>query len=246
MTIEILIVFFVTLLVRLWSTLVGGGGSIMIPMLLFMGLPPAAAIATNRFSGASNMLTIIKFNQLGLVKWKLGLFLAIFSGLGAGIGSFFVLTLDNAIMEKGIGVILILSVPMLLLKGKLGLEERNVKITKLRNAGGALMMTILGAIGGFFSSTGVWFSYVFLYYYGLSFLQTAGTRKLSGAAIVLVSLSMFIPAGLVVWPIALSMFVGGGIGGWIGAKYSKQLGNKWIRNIFAVVVLGSALRILLF
>jgi uncharacterized membrane protein YfcA len=108
------------------------------------------------------------------------------------------------------------------------------------------MMTILGAIGGFFSSTGVWFSYVFLYYYGLSFLQTAGTRKLSGAAIVLVSLSMFIPAGLVVWPIALSMFVGGGIGGWIGAKYSKQLGNKWIRNIFAVVVLGSALRILLF
>ena len=81
MNTEILIVFSITFFVRMWSTLVGGGGSIMIPMLLFMGLPPAQAIATNRFSGASNILTIIKFNQLGLVKWKLGLFLAIFSGI---------------------------------------------------------------------------------------------------------------------------------------------------------------------
>ena len=246
MAVEILIVFFVTFFVRLWSTLVGGGGAIMIPMLFFMGLPPDQTIATNRLSAVSNLFTLIKFNQLGLVKWKLGLFLSIFTGIGAAFGSFLVVVADNAIMEKGIGIILLLSVVMLFFKNDAGVIERKIKITKLRNFGGAIMMTILGAIGGFFSSTGVWFSYIYLYYYGLTFLQTAATRKLSGAAIVLVSLAIFIPAGLIVWPLGIAMFVGGGIGAWISAKYSTKLGNKWIRNIFAVVVVISALKILLF
>ncbi len=243
---EVIIAFFAALLVRLLSTLVGGGGAVIIPMLLFMGLPPDQAIATNRLSGICNIFPLIKFHQDKQVRWKIGLFLAIFTSIGAVFGSFMVVTLDTNIMEKGIGIILLASVPMIFLKSKAGLIEREIKMTKLRNFGGAIIMTFLGAVGGFFSATGVWFSYVYLYYYGLTFLQTAATRKISGIAITLVSLAIFIPAGIVVWPIAVAMFIGGGIGGWVSAHYSKRLGNAWVRNLFAAVVLASALRILFF
>lgn len=243
---QMVIAFFLTFFVRLWSTLVGGGGAVTIPMLLFMGLPPDQAIATNRFSAFSNAVGLIKFHKLGQVKWKLGLFLAVFAGLGAALGSTLVLALDTAIIEKGIGVITLLSVPLVFLQRNLGVVEREVSITKLRHAGGAAVMTILGVLGGFFSSTGVWFSYVYLWYYGLTFLQTAATRKLAGVAIVTVSLSILIPAGLVSWPLAVAMFVGGGVGSWMGAHYAGKLGNVWVRNIFVLVVLGSAVKILFF
>jgi len=244
---EVLIAFLVSFIVRLFSTLASGGAGIMIPVLLFMGLAPDQAIATNRLSNLSNVFSLLKFHQYGFVKWKLGLFLAGFTAVGAAVGSFLVITLDTDILEKGIGVILLASVPMIFFGGKnLGLVEKEVQITKLRNFAGGLIMTALGIFGGFFSSTGVWFSYVYLYYYGLTFLQTTATRKISGFAIVLVSLAIFIPHGLVVWPIGLAMFAGGGLGAYIAAHYSKRIGNIWIRRVFAAVVLASAVRILFF
>ena len=246
MAIEIIFVFFLTLFVRLWSTLAGGGGAVMMPVLLFLGLPPDQVIATNRFSASSNVFALIKFHRRGLVKWRLGLFLALFAGLGAGVGSFFVLVLDSAIIERGIGVLTLLSVPMFFFKRDLGIVERNVPLTRLRHLGGAVLMTILGGLGGFFSSVGVWFSYVYLWYYGLTFLQAAATRKIAGAAMVGVSLAIFIPAGLVVWPIALSMFAGGGIVSWMSAHYAEKIGNVWVRNMFIIVVLASAIKILFF
>lgn len=218
----------------------------MISTLLFFGMSPDQAIATNRLSNLSNIFTIIKFHQLGLVKWRIGLFLVGFVAVGAAIGSLLVVSLDTDILEKGIGVLLVLSVPLLFFQKKLGMSERIIKMTKLRSIIGGFIMMILGALGGFFSSTGVWFSYFYLLYYGLTYLQTAATRKITGSAIVLTSLIIFIPNGLVDWPSGLAMFVGGGLGGWIAAHYSVKLGNAWIRNLFAVVVLGSAIKVLFF
>jgi uncharacterized protein len=243
---EMAIVFFLTLFVRLWSTLAGGGGAVLIPALLYLGLPPDHAIATNRVSGSSIIFSIFKFHQQGQVKWRIGLFLALFAGMGAIIGSFLVLTLETSIMEKGIGLILLLSTPMHFLGKKVGMQERKVRMTKIHNSIGAAMMFVLGGVGGFLSATGIWFSYVFLIHYGFTYLQTAATRKLTGMAITSVSLAMFIPAGIIRWDLGISMFVGGAIGSWISAKYSQKLGNKWIRNMFLVVVVISAIRLLFF
>ena len=243
---KVVIAFFLAFFVDLWSTLVGGGGAVIIPFLLFLGLSPQQAIATNRFSSLANVVALFKFHRQGQVKWRLGLFLAAFAGIGGALGSFLMVRLDTEIIEKGIGVILLLSVPMLFVSKKMGLEERATKMTKMRHAGGSFLVMALGAIGGFFSAMGIWFSYVYLFYYGLTFLQTAAMRKITGLAIILVSLAIFLPYGLIQWPIAVSMFAGGGLGSYISAHYSKRLGNGAIRYLFMAVVLLSAVKILFF
>ncbi|OGZ57417.1 MAG: hypothetical protein A3B96_03360 [Candidatus Spechtbacteria bacterium RIFCSPHIGHO2_02_FULL_43_15b] len=243
---DIFFVFFLTLVVRIWSTLVGGGGSITIPALLFLGLPADQAIATNRLSALSNIVSILKFHKQKQVVWGLGLFLAVFAGSGAAFGSYLVVSVDSDILEKGIGVILLLSLPMLVLSRNMGVKEKAIKLTKIKNAGGAILMLALGILGGFFSSTGIWFSYVYLIYYGLTFIQTAATRKLAGLAMVSTSLAIFIPAGIIDWTLGLSMMVGGGIGGWVSAHYAQKLGNIWIKYLFSIMVFASAVKILIF
>ena len=224
----------------------GGGAAIQIPALMFFGLPADQAIATNRFSAISNIFTILKFHKQGHVKWGIGIFLAIFAGIGAAVGSYMVTQIETDILEKGIGVILLLSVPMVFIGKDLGIRERGVKMTKVKNIIGGMIMMFLGVLGGFFSSMGVWFSYVYLVYYGMTYLQTAATRKIAGLAMISTSLVVFIPAGLIDWRLAISMLLGGAIGGWISAHYAQKLGNKWLRYIFAGVVLGSALKVLFF
>jgi len=242
----LVLTFFLSFVVHLWSTLVGGGGAIIIPTLLFLGFPPQVAIATNRVSALSSVFALFEFHKHGEVKWKIGLWLAGFAGVGGAIGSYFLLQLESDVLERGIAVIILFSLPMFLLKPKAGLKERKIKLTKIRHAGGGIMMFFLGIIGGFFSATGVWFSYVYIFYYGMTFLQTAATRKIAGMFILTFSLAILIPAGIVNWPVALSMFLGGAMGSWLSAKYSAKMGNTWIRYLFLVVMFLMAVNILLF
>lgn len=243
---KVVIAFFLSFFVDLWSTLVGGGGAVIIPFLLFLGLSPQQAIATNRFSSLANVVALFKFHRQGQVKWRLGLLLAVCAALGGAMGSFLLLRLPTETLQKGIGVMLLLSIPMLFLKKDIGLEERPTKMTKRKYAGGSLLIVFLGVIGGLFSGVGIWFSYAYLMFYRLTFLQTAAMRNMTGLAIITVSLATFIPYGLIQWPIALAMFAGGGFGSFISAHYSKRLGNGAIRYLFGAVVLLSAVKILFF
>jgi uncharacterized protein len=242
----LIIVFALSFSVHLWSTLVGGGGAIIIPALLFLGFSPQVAIATNRAGALSNVFALFQFHKHKQVKWKIGLWLAVFAGVGSAIGSILLLQLENDVLERGIAVIILLSLPMFLLKPKTGVKERKINLTKVRYAGGGIMMLFLGVIGGFFSATGVWFSYVYLFYYGMTFIQTAATRKIAGMFMLSFSLAIFIPAGIINWPVAASMFLGGGLGSWISARYANKLGNENIRYLFLFVMFVMALKLLFF
>ena len=241
----IILTFFLAFGINLFSTLVGGRGAVMVPLLMFLGFSPQTAIATNRLSALSGMAALFEFHKQGYVKWRLGLFLAVFAGIGSAIGSFFVLQLDSDILEKGIGIIILLSLPMFLLRPNAGLKERKVKLTKLKQTGGAVMMVFLGTLGGFFSTTGVWFSWVYIFYYGMTFIQRAATGKVVGLFMVSFSLVLFIPAGIINWPVAISMLIGGGLGSWVSARNAKKLGNEKIRYLFLIVMLLIAFKILL-
>src|SRR6478752_4972198 len=53
------------------DSVVGGGGLISTPALLFLGLPPAAALATNKLAGTMGVLTsTIRFVKSGKVDFR--------------------------------------------------------------------------------------------------------------------------------------------------------------------------------
>lgn len=76
------------------NSIVGGGGLITLPALLFAGLPPATAIATNKLAATlGNLTSMLTFLRAGKIDYKLigPIVPLVFIGsmLGAVTGSFY-------------------------------------------------------------------------------------------------------------------------------------------------------------
>ncbi len=244
MFIELLIIFIITFFVRVVSVMVGGGGLVLIPMLLFFGLSPSVAIATNRFGGQSNTLTLIKFHQQGLVNWRLAFKLLLPSLVGVLLGTVIVININQELFEKILGWLLIFATVITFLNRQLGVKEK-ANLTKIKLWVAAVLSILAGFLGGLFALSGLWFNYIYLYL-GLTFKQIAGTRKVVNGITGLVSTAMFIVVGLINWPIAITMFISGTAGAWLGAHIGIKISNVWIKNIFLIIAAISAIKILFF
>jgi len=240
---ELIIAFVVTFLVRIIATMTGGGGMVIIPMLIFLGLPPSEAIATNRFSSQGANVSLIKFHLAKQLKWKIAAYFLAPTALGSFLGAMTVVYIDQELFKKLLGLIILLSLPLLFYKKSIGLEE--FKFTKKRLIIGMVLAVAAGFLGGLFASTGIWYTYLYLFV-GLTMIQVAGTRKITGMISGLVSLIIFILAGLVNWPIALVMMVASILGGWVGVELGLKAGNKWVKVSFAAIVLIGAVKMVFF
>ena len=241
MTEQLILIFVVTFLVRIVSVLTGGGGLLLIPMLIFMGIPPSIAIATNRLGALGQSFSIFEFHRQKQVKWKLGLQLIIPTIIGAVAGSLIVVSIDQDLLKTLLGVIILFCIPLTLFKSKLGIVEK--KIRKLRFNIGIGLTVLAGFMGGLFASSGIWFTYLF-FFFGLTMLQTAATRKIVSFVIILSTLGIFIVNGLVHWQIGGVMLIASLLGSIIGAKIWNKKGNKVAKNLFLIVVILSALKMI--
>lgn len=240
---ELLLLFTVTILLRIITVSIGGGGMVLIPLLVFLGLSPSEAIASNRLSFLSINTALVRYHKKGLVNWRYALLLSFPAFFGGLVGGYFVTVIDQELFKKLLGFVIILSLPLLFYNKQIGVQE--FKVTKLKFCLAMILMFFAGAMGGLFASTGIWITYPFLLL-GQTMLQTAGSKKVVGTFIGLSSFSVVLFAGLVYWPYAIANFLGSGVGAWIGSGLSIKAGNEWVRKLFVILVLASAIKLLFF
>jgi len=243
MFLELSIIFVITFFVRFVGVVAGGGAIILFPLLFLFGLSPAQAVATNRVSILSLHSTLIKFSKHKQVKWKIALYLLIPALIGTISGTFLVIYIDQELFKKIIGVVLLATLPFMLLNKDLGLKEKELTKTKLII--GMILSVVAGFLSSLFGLTGIWYSYLLLFL-GLTFLQSIGTRKIIGLAQAVASLFILIPAGLVNWPIAITMLTAGLFGSWLSAFWVIKVGNKWIKFVFTLAVALFLIKVVFF
>jgi uncharacterized membrane protein YfcA len=65
-------IFAIGVLASVVGTMVGGGSLLSIPFLIFLGLPPQVAIATDRFAGlGAGVTAFFRFRAAGRIMWRL-------------------------------------------------------------------------------------------------------------------------------------------------------------------------------
>jgi uncharacterized membrane protein YfcA len=110
-TTTLILLLCIGLLAGALSGLIGiGGGIIMIPLLLLLGLSQHQAQGTSLAVLAVPVTALAAFNYYkeGYVDWKYAALIAVFFVIGGYIGSKFALQIDEKVLKKIFGFVLLL------------------------------------------------------------------------------------------------------------------------------------------
>ena len=227
------------------DAIAGGGGLIALPTQLAAGVPPSAALGTNKVQGViGTAMAATTYWRKGYVSLR-ALALAVPATFAAAfVGAFVVKQIDVSVLSVAVPVALIAIALYFLLAPRLGDDDRHARL------GWTGFVPVLCLAVGFYDGifgpgTGAFFTMGFVALFGLGVTRAAGNTKIVNLASNLGALALFIPSGDVLWPAALAMAVGQLTGGYLGALTGIRFGARLIRPLVVVVSLILAGRLLL-
>jgi len=228
------------------NTLAGSGSIISLAMLMFMGLPANVANGTNRIAILmQNIVGVSSFKKQKVFSFKEGIWLALPAIVGSVIGAGLAVEINEDMMQKTIGGLLIflffivLYKPDAWVKGQAGLIRSKPNIIQI------VIFFFIGLYGGFIQA-GVGFFLLSGLVLGAGFdLVKANAIKVF---IVLLytpfALGVFVMNGQVDYKIGLILAAGNMIGAYIAANFAVSLGAKFVRYILLAVIIFASLKFL--
>lgn len=246
---NIIIASIIYYLAGIISVSVGGTSLATIPLLIFLGMDPKTAIATNMFTLVFMSLSgVIGFRKK--IEWKHSNFIlaAVFLTIvGSWLGAKLLIAFDEKILERFLAIIICIFLPVFLFNKDIGIEEKGRKSSAPGLLVSAFSIFLLGIYGGFFSGGYMLLlSYVLILGLGLNFLQTAGTTKILNFFSSLVACIVFLVNDLIDFRVAIPLAMAIFLGGLSGSKLAIRKGNIWVRKVFIIVACLLAVKLLFF
>ena len=241
---KLLTTFLVGVFAGFIGALVGSGGLISIPFLIFLGLPPQVAIATHKFGAVGLKLgAIAKFWKTPHIQREYLLPFAILSFVAAFAGAQLLITIDRELLSRIVGVLLLLVLPLLFVKKETGITHRVT--SALQRAFGYCLYFLAEVYAAFFGGgAGTIAYYVLMTFFGFTIVEASATAMLPGLIMSIVTLIIFGLNGILHYQIGAVIFLGMLAGGWLGAHTALQKGNVWVKAVFVAVVVLSAIKLL--
>ncbi|MFC0323175.1 TSUP family transporter [Gallibacterium melopsittaci] len=230
-----LILFLLAALAGFIDAIAGGGGLITIPALLAVGLPPAAALATNKLQASggsfSASLYFVRQKAVDLRQiWKM--ILGTFTG--AMIGTVAVQSIDASVVKSLLPILVLIVGLYFLFSPKIGDQDRQQRLSFVAFAVAAAFP--IGFYDGFFGpGTGSFLCVAFVTLLGFNLAKATAHAKILNFTSNFTSLIFFILGGEVYWVLGLVMMLGGFIGARLGAKMVLTKGQKLIRPMVVMM-----------
>ena len=239
----ILILFAVGAVAAFINVNAGGGSSLTLPALIFLGLDPTVANGTNRVAILfQNISAVQSFKQEKFFEIKNSLILSALTLPGAIAGAIIAVKISNELFEKILGVIMILIIITMLLPKK-KTDKTNTDFTidwKI-----VLSMLIVGFYGAFIQ-VGVGFLLMasFQYLMKLDLIRVNMHKVFVVFVFTIPALIVFMITDNINWYYGLTLSAGNIFGGWWGAKLSVKKGEKLIKFVLIIAILIMALKLL--
>jgi uncharacterized membrane protein YfcA len=227
------------------DAIAGGGGLVTIPILISLGFPPVAALATTKVQSAiGTSIAVLTYWRQGLMSLRsLAPALAV-TLIGGFLGALAVKSVDTSLLRTIVPYLLIAIAGYFLLAPRLTDSDRHARLSF--TAFVPVMGGLLGFYDGLFGpGTGTFLTLGFVTLFGLGVTRAAGHTKAVNLASNAGALLLFVPAGDVVWPAAAAMAFGQVAGGYLGALTGIRFGARLIRPLVVAVAVILALRLLL-
>ncbi len=232
LTVEVvLFLFFVAIVAGFIDTLAGGGGLLTLPALMMSGLPPLAALATNKLQSSMGTATATIMMLRGRrVRWYHVKHLMLAAFIGSAIGTVIIQFVDAKLLSLVIPVVI--SVIGLYFLFTPVVDEKNklpkVSESRFKN----LVVPIIGMYDGIFGpGTGSFFTLAGRALRAKPFLEATAIAKTLNFSTNIASLMVFLFAGHVVWLAGLIMMVGQFIGAWLGSHCMFKIAVNYLRYL---------------
>jgi len=240
---EILILFGVGLVAGVINVMAGGGSSLTLPALIFIGLDSAAANGTNRVGILiQSIFGTLSFRREKITGLKLSLRLAVLTLPGAVLGALLAVKVGNVWFERILGLVMI-GVIISMLIPRIKYED-----TTAEGRSTWLVYPAMFAVGfyGGFIQVGVGFLIMAALYHLLKInLVFVNVHK------VFITLIFTIPALLIFmwtdnvdWIFGLTLAAGNAVGAWWAARLSVRGGERTIRYVMVVAIFIIALKLM--
>ena len=225
------------------DSIAGGGGLVMMPAMLFAGVPPLNALATNKLQSTfGTSVATWSYARKGLVEvrphgWTLA---AIF--IGAALGVLLVQRISSDGLKLIIPLFLVILAAYVLLSPRMADEDAHERISQRAYTplGG-----LLGLYDGFFGpGVGSFYTTSLVALRGFGLTRATAVTKLYNLTSNLAALLLFAISGLLWWKLGLCMAAGAMIGNYIGSHTAMRFGARVIRPLLVVISLGLTARLL--
>ena len=242
---EILAALFgVGLLAGFVDAIAGGGGLLTLPALLWAGLPPAQALATNKLqSSFGSFSAALKFTRGGEVRPRAMAVMIACTFAGSAAGAVLVQRLDPGFLRSVIPVLLIGIAAYLLVSPRAGDLDARQRIGEPAFA--LLAGTGIGFYDGFFGpGTGTFFAIAFVSLLGHNLRKATAHTKVLNATSNLAALLFFLLGGHIQWAVGLLMGAGQCLGAQLGAQLVIRNGAGLIRPMLVAASIAITAKLL--
>ena len=220
------------------DAVVGGGGLIQLPALLLVPqVAPVQALATNKLASiagtATSSLTYYRRVKPDL---RTALPMAGLALAGSFGGAAVATVLPTEVFKPIIVVALAAVAVFVAVRPKLG-AATSLRFTGRRHH---VVACALGIVIGFYDGllgpgTGAFLVIALVSVVGYDFIASSAKAKIVNFATNLGALALFVPTGVVVWGLGLSLAAANVAGSYLGSRTAIAKGTGFVRVVFLVV-----------
>jgi uncharacterized membrane protein YfcA len=224
------------------NVLAGGGSFLTLPLLIFVGLPPTVANATNRVGVLTqNVAAVWGFHRHAVLDWRWALGATAPALIGAVLGTWAALRVSDETFSRTLAVLMVL-----------------VTIWTLADRGGdpaarplvpagrwwvAASFFVIGVYGGFVQAGVGFFILAVTTAAGLDLVRGNAVKVLSVLLLAGLSLAIFAWSGQVRWGHGVALGLGNAAGALVGVRLAIAAGHRWLRIVVTATIVVFAVKL---
>lgn len=220
------------------NTLAGGGSLLTLPVLIFMGLPPNVANATNRIGIAFQALIgTAGYRSKGVSNFPFNIYLGISALIGSLIGAQIAVDIKGETFNKLLAIIMLFVVAVIVFKPKASSLQLPERLTGKYLFYAIIGFFFIGIYGGFINAGIGFIIILFLNNVNrLSLIKTNATKVSLVFIYTFGALALFAYNGKVDWSTGFVLAIGTSIGAWWSSRWSVDKGEGVIKIAMVIMV----------
>ncbi|MFV1986088.1 MAG: sulfite exporter TauE/SafE family protein [Gemmatimonadota bacterium] len=230
------------------NVIAGGGSLLILPLLIFLGLPAGVANGTNRVAIlVQNVGAVWSFNRHGMIDWGWVRIAALPALFGGAAGAWLAIRIDDLAFQRVLAVLMVV-IALWTVWNPLGGRTVGQTLSAAETRWGRVLLMVafalIGVYGGFVQAGVGFLILAVITLGGLDLVRGNALKVLLVLGYTPLSLALFALDGKVDWAYGAALAAGNLLGAFVGVRVAVLRGHVWIKRVVTVTVLAFAIRLL--